>query len=107
MKSFGVSSALSLGAAVISLAGCGGSQAPIGAPGAMPLNRTIEPERNVVDHVAGASSSYQVLHSFGYAHDGSVPDASLIDVNERELVWNYRGGWRRMRQRRMRNGLQH
>ena len=82
MKSFGVSSyALSLGAAVISLAGCGGSQAPIGAPGAMPLSRTIEPERNVVDHVAGASSPYQVLHSFGYAYDGSMPDASLIDVN--------------------------
>ncbi|MGC1757916.1 MAG: hypothetical protein WA215_11375 [Candidatus Cybelea sp.] len=37
MKSFGLGSyALSAGVAVALLAGCGGSQLPIGAPGAMP-----------------------------------------------------------------------
>jgi uncharacterized repeat protein (TIGR03803 family) len=60
--------ALSVCVAVVMLAGCGGSQPPVGAPGAMPQ----APSRT--------SSSYQMLHSFGYGTDGAKPVADLIDV---------------------------
>ncbi|MGA7355947.1 MAG: choice-of-anchor tandem repeat GloVer-containing protein [Candidatus Cybelea sp.] len=51
------------------LAGCGGSQPPTDAPGAMLLSN------------ASGSPSYQVLYSFRDRPDGGFPMASLIDVN--------------------------
>jgi uncharacterized repeat protein (TIGR03803 family) len=62
------------------LAGCGGSQPPIGAPGAMPQSQAsaIAPARTGMQHV-GTAPSYQVLFSFNRS-DGWFPDASLIDV---------------------------
>ena len=43
------------------LAGCGGSQPPIGAPGAIPQSNAMAP------------SSYRVLYSFGDPPDGNTP----------------------------------
>jgi uncharacterized repeat protein (TIGR03803 family) len=61
--------ALSIGAAAVLLAGCGGSQPPIGGPGAMPQVLARAPR-----------SSYRVVYSFGALPDGSNPQASLTDV---------------------------
>ena len=55
--------------AAASLAGCGGTQPPIGAPGAMPQGR----------HASG--SSYKVVYNFTGGSDGAQPYAGLIDVN--------------------------
>jgi uncharacterized repeat protein (TIGR03803 family) len=55
------------------LAGCGGSQPPINAPGAM-----------LQTHALGArnkSTNYKVLYRFRGKPDGSQPHASLIDVH--------------------------
>ncbi|MGB8908736.1 MAG: hypothetical protein WCC84_08290 [Candidatus Cybelea sp.] len=49
------------------LAGCGGSQPPIGAPGAMPQGSPM-------------ASSFYVLYRFSGGTAGANPDASLIDV---------------------------
>jgi uncharacterized repeat protein (TIGR03803 family) len=54
------------------LAACGGSQAPIGAPGAMPQSATLA--------VRTTSTNYKVLYSFGAAPDGNDPEAGLIDA---------------------------
>jgi uncharacterized repeat protein (TIGR03803 family) len=63
------------------LIGCGGSQLPIGAPGAMAQSRAIALPR-ASSSVVGASHSYRVLYSFGWdSSDGSQPDAALIDVD--------------------------
>ncbi|MGP8099561.1 MAG: choice-of-anchor tandem repeat GloVer-containing protein, partial [Candidatus Cybelea sp.] len=59
--------ALSIGAAAL-FAGCGGSQPPIGAPGALPAMA----QRPL------ARVAYRVLHSFGSGTDGSSPQASLL-----------------------------
>jgi|GEM_PF-298264 len=56
------------GFAVALLAGCGGSQPPIGAPGAIPQGRTVP-------------SSYEVIYRFGKTHSGAHPLAGMIDVN--------------------------
>jgi uncharacterized repeat protein (TIGR03803 family) len=61
--------ALSIGVAAALLVGCGGSQPPIGAPGAVP-QRGIRPE----------SSSYKVLYAFDEYPDGAAPVAGLLDV---------------------------
>jgi uncharacterized repeat protein (TIGR03803 family) len=61
---------ISVGAAVALLAGCGGSQLPIGAPGAMP------------QAVDDDSSSFRVLHRFGLTYGGGVhPQSALLNVN--------------------------
>jgi uncharacterized repeat protein (TIGR03803 family) len=73
--------AVSVCAALVMLAACGGSQPPIGAPGTMPQPSTIAPARTIVHRIRTASSSYQVLYSFGSGYDGKVPNAGLIDVN--------------------------
>ncbi|HEX4012439.1 MAG TPA: choice-of-anchor tandem repeat GloVer-containing protein [Candidatus Cybelea sp.] len=52
------------------LAGCGGSQPPIGAPGAVAQIRSTT-----------SNSGYSVLHSFGGPGDGSEPWARLLNVN--------------------------
>ncbi len=66
--------ALSTSVAAALLAGCVGSQPPIGAPGTMRQNVRI------VHHMAPASA-YEVLHRFGRGADGSEPEAGLINVN--------------------------
>jgi hypothetical protein len=72
MRIPGYGSALGLCAAAALLTGCGGSQSPIGAPGAMPQTPALAARSN--------SSSYKVLYSFGPAPDGNAPNASLVDV---------------------------
>jgi uncharacterized repeat protein (TIGR03803 family) len=54
------------------LAGCGGSQPPIGAPGAMPQNTTR----------ANAKLTYYVLYGFGAAPDGNDPGAGVIGLSD-------------------------
>lgn len=70
--------ALDVGAAAVLLAGCSGSQSPIGAPDAMPRAMSIAGPHSIVREPA--ASSYRVLHSFGSASDGSNPQGGLIDV---------------------------
>ena len=72
--------ALTSCAAAAILAGCGGSQPPIGAPGAMPQSR------------ASSSYGYNTLYSFGKAHDGQQPKAGLIDLNGTLYGTTYGGG---------------
>jgi uncharacterized repeat protein (TIGR03803 family) len=62
---------VSLSAAAL-LSACGGSQPPIGAPGAMPQTSAIATHAD--------RTHYKVLYSFGALPDGSDPRASLIDV---------------------------
>jgi uncharacterized repeat protein (TIGR03803 family) len=52
------------------LAGCGGSQPPIGAPGARPQSLPIP-----------ATSSYKLLYRFHPRKDGKRPASGLLDVN--------------------------
>ena len=63
--------ALRYGVTAVLISGCGGSQPPIGAPGAVPQSRAM------------ALSSYKILHNFGAnSTDGKSPQlGSLIDVN--------------------------
>jgi uncharacterized repeat protein (TIGR03803 family) len=66
-------------AAAAMLASCGGSQPPIGAPGAVPQSR--------------AGSGYSILHSFGRrSSDGAEPKAGLIDMNGTLYGTTYDGG---------------
>ncbi len=65
--------ALSVSAATVFLAACGGSQLPSGAPGAVPQVSALAARTN--------SKNYKVLYSFGAVPDGSNPQASLIDVH--------------------------
>src|SRR5271157_5517921 len=67
-------------AAAALLTACGGSQPPIGAPGAMPQSRAIAPTPKLGRPLT--STSYTVLYRF---HKGDVngehPQAGLIDVS--------------------------
>jgi uncharacterized repeat protein (TIGR03803 family) len=54
------------------LAGCGGSQPPISAPGAMPQASALA--------VRTTSTNYKVLYSFGASPDGNYPLAGVIVV---------------------------
>jgi uncharacterized repeat protein (TIGR03803 family) len=73
--------ALSIGAAAAFLAACGGSQQPIGAPGAMPHSLVFEPAHTTA-HRRPTASSYGVLYSFpAHAGHGIYPVAGLIDVD--------------------------
>jgi uncharacterized repeat protein (TIGR03803 family) len=74
-------SALTISLAAALLVGCGGSHPLIGVPGAMPESDTVARARVIVHRIRTASSSYQVLYSFAGRADGSIPEASLIDVN--------------------------
>lgn len=66
--------------AVAMLAGCGGSQPPMGTPGTIPQSRAIFPARATAHHV-GSASSYSVVYSFGGHPDGATPGSNLVDVN--------------------------
>jgi len=67
--------ALSSCVAAAMLAGCGGSQPPIAAPESAAAVRTIS------HSIGAASSSYQLLYSFGGGSDGATPYAGLINVH--------------------------
>jgi uncharacterized repeat protein (TIGR03803 family) len=72
--------ALSICVASALLAGCGGSQPPIAAPGALPQSR------------ASSSYGYTTLYSFGMPYDGQQPKAGLIDLNGALYGTTYGGG---------------
>jgi uncharacterized repeat protein (TIGR03803 family) len=61
------------------LAGCGGSQSPIGASGAMPQAPAIPPP-DTIAHGVPLTSSYRVVHRFDDS-DGAQPQAGLINVD--------------------------
>jgi uncharacterized repeat protein (TIGR03803 family) len=63
----------SISVATAFLVACGGSQPPIGAPGAMP--------QLSAPAARAGSKSYAVVYSFGAAPDGANPRASVIDVS--------------------------
>ena len=65
--------------AAIILSSCGGSQPPIGAPGAMQQNPAIAPAYTSANRIASESPDYRVLLSFNGAN-GADPSA-LIAVN--------------------------
>jgi uncharacterized repeat protein (TIGR03803 family) len=75
-------------AAAAMLAGCGGSQPPIGAPGAMSQSSTNAPAHAIAYRIEPANS-YRVLHRFNdlglgthhRAYNGANPYGDLIDVN--------------------------
>jgi uncharacterized repeat protein (TIGR03803 family) len=61
--------AVIFGAVAILLAGCGGSQPPLGTPSQAEAKRDSAPQQ-----------AFGVLHEFGGAGDGTNPSAALIDV---------------------------
>ncbi|MGC9993602.1 MAG: choice-of-anchor tandem repeat GloVer-containing protein [Candidatus Cybelea sp.] len=63
------------------LAGCGGSQVPIGTPGAMPQAPGVARHSAIAHHKGTTSPSYQIVYRFAGGADGQNPQASLIDVN--------------------------
>jgi uncharacterized repeat protein (TIGR03803 family) len=72
--------ALTSCAAAATLVGCGGSQAPIGEPGAVQAPGVVR-HSAIAYHKGTTSSSYQVVYRFAGGADGQNPQASLIDVN--------------------------
>ncbi|HEV3090543.1 MAG TPA: choice-of-anchor tandem repeat GloVer-containing protein, partial [Candidatus Cybelea sp.] len=70
--------------AVALLTDCGGSQPPIGAPGAMLQSHAIAQTRSAADHVL-PPWSYRVLYGFDNYFDnyvtGALPAAGLVAVN--------------------------
>jgi uncharacterized repeat protein (TIGR03803 family) len=88
MKSSGYGlSTLAICAVIAVLSGCGGLQAPIGAPGA--AARTIVRSQRIVP-----ASAYKVLHSFRGRrhHDGAMPLASVINIKGTLYGTTGRGG---------------
>src|ERR1700692_3101354 len=63
------------------LAGCGGSQPPIGAPGAMPLAPALAPAQTGAHNNRAASLYDQALHRRGSGSPERWPVARLLDVN--------------------------
>ena len=85
--------ALSSCVAAVMLSSCGGSQPPIGAPGAMQQNRAIAPAYTSADRIASGSPEYRVLYNFnGKDLDGVDPYGALIDVNGTLYGTTYNGG---------------
>jgi uncharacterized repeat protein (TIGR03803 family) len=80
MRTFALSRfALSTSVAAAFLAGCGGSQPPVGSPGARPQSSAIQPQPRPT-----ATPQYKVVFNFGssvYGYDGVYPLAGLINVN--------------------------
>ncbi len=72
------------------LAGCGGSQRLISAPGAMPQPPAIAPARTAAHR--SPKSSYQQLYRFGPQIEGTHPDSGLLDVNGTLYGTTRRGG---------------
>ena len=61
------------------LAGCDGSQPPIGAPGAMPQTSGSASSRT--DPRRTTTSPYEVVYKFSRSQDGGRPEGSLLAVN--------------------------
>ncbi len=76
--------ALSMGAAAVLLAGCGGSQPPIGAPGAIPQVSALVARTN--------SKNYKVLYSFGTSPDGNYPHSDLTATGGTFYGTTFAGG---------------
>lgn len=76
--------ALSISVAAALLAGCGGSQLPIGAPGAMPQTPALS--------VPASSANYKIVYSFAGGQDGAIPHASLVRGGRRTLYGTTFGG---------------
>ena len=80
------------------LAGCGGSQPPIGPSPAGPLcfgcaEHNVTALRVTSAEQLRASPAYRVLYSFnGYATDGAYPEGGLINVNGTLYGTTYGGG---------------
>lgn len=83
--------ALSVGSAVTLLAGCGGSQSPIGAPSTMAQTSAITSARSHV-HRSLPALSYNLLHSFQGNPDGEAPSAGLYDLDGTLYGTTYYGG---------------
>jgi uncharacterized repeat protein (TIGR03803 family) len=66
------------------LAGCGGSQPPVGAPGAIPQTRELAARTD--------STNYKVVYRFHGSPDGVDPAASLIDVSGTLYGTTFGGG---------------
>lgn len=81
---------LSVSVVATMLAGCGGSQPPIGTPGAMQQALPIAPAHTVARR-AQLLQSFRVLHDFGYGSDGVSAD-SLINVGGTLYGTTYYGG---------------
>jgi uncharacterized repeat protein (TIGR03803 family) len=71
-----VSHALSIGAAAVSLAACGGSQPPMNTN----VSR-LQTQNAGAFHGHATKQGFRVLYSFGLPPDGSVPEAGLIYVD--------------------------
>jgi uncharacterized repeat protein (TIGR03803 family) len=86
-------SALALSAAAL-LGGCGGSQPPIGAPGAMPQTWTVttRAERSKSWMLPEAKMDYRVLYSFTGNPDGAGPGAGLLAFNGKLYGTTWSGG---------------
>lgn len=67
-----------IAAAAASLAACGGSQQPIGAPGVTPPMPAIASARSAAHRL---SASYQQLYRFSPATEGARPEGGLLDVS--------------------------
>ena len=88
METFALSRfGLTISAAAALLAACGGSQPPIGAPGAMQQRSGITASESVVVtratlHRILPVSYYRVLYRFRHrSGSGAQPSASLLNVN--------------------------
>jgi uncharacterized repeat protein (TIGR03803 family) len=93
MESLGLGRfALAIGVATALLTGCGGSRTPIGAPDVMPVSNTGSQARMIAHRIRTASSSYQVLYTFGARPDGQNPLASLINVGSTLYGTTFAGG---------------
>jgi uncharacterized repeat protein (TIGR03803 family) len=71
-------------AAAALLAGCGGLQPPIGAPGAMPQVSALA--------ARSSSANYKVLYSFGASPDGNGPHSDLIGTRHTFYGTTFAGG---------------
>ncbi|MGC9993631.1 MAG: choice-of-anchor tandem repeat GloVer-containing protein [Candidatus Cybelea sp.] len=80
--------------AVAMLAGCGGSQPPIGVPGAIPQTSAIAlyADRNASSILAEARVNYRVRYSFTGDPDGAGPGAGLLALNGRLYGTTSSGG---------------
>ena len=76
--------ALTVSAAAAFLAGCGGLQPQLAAPGAMPQGSALAARTN--------SKNYKVLYSFGADPDGNYPHSNLIGVGGTFYGTTFAGG---------------
>ena len=81
--------------AAVMLAGCGGSQPPIGAPGAMPQSHATAQAVARNETMGTTNSRLRVLYRF-HRDDGHQPEAALLDVGGTlygTAPWGGSHGW--------------